>query len=171
MFLFQVENVRKQSNIQIQRMAEELSALQLECADKESQIERTLRERKAVEEELEKVYKEGRTGEPEYRKIDALHQRCLNAERLKDELHITLQTTQNRMKKLEMDYEEELSRCQEEQGRWQAAGAAAWQAPAPAAGEPAAAWEMEERLRLQQESQQLRREMEELRSTWHHFYI
>lgn len=88
----QVENVRKQCNIQILRMIEELSALQLvrtsnlkdiycvalnwvlykqvlyvffsfpavavslqECADKQSQIERSLRERKAVEEELEKV--------------------------------------------------------------------------------------------------------------------
>ncbi|KAI1887678.1 hypothetical protein AGOR_G00192780 [Albula goreensis] len=122
----EVENVRKQCNIQIQRMAEELSALQLECADKESQIERTFRERRAVEEELEKVYKEGRVGEPEYSKIDSLHQRCLTAERMKDELHITLQTTQNRMKKLEMDYEEELSRCQEEvrgcRGRWQVPG-------------------------------------------------
>ncbi|KAK6324531.1 hypothetical protein J4Q44_G00038730 [Coregonus suidteri] len=51
----EVENVRKQCNSQIHRMAEELSALQLECADKESQMERSLRERRAVEVELEKV--------------------------------------------------------------------------------------------------------------------
>lgn len=97
--------MRKQCNVQIHRMAEELSALQLvrtwpteekkttffltitlnpsfvpslsirmfslfltlfspstflqECADKESQIERSRRERKAVEEELEKVSVKG----------------------------------------------------------------------------------------------------------------
>ncbi|KAK7929353.1 hypothetical protein WMY93_005748 [Mugilogobius chulae] len=45
----EVENVRKQYNVQILRMTEELSALQLECADKQSQLERSLRERKAVE--------------------------------------------------------------------------------------------------------------------------
>lgn len=48
------------------------------------------------------VYKEGR-GEPEYRKMEALHQRSLNAERLKDDMNITLQSTQNKMKKMEME--------------------------------------------------------------------
>lgn len=48
------------------------------------------------------VYKEGRA-EPEFRKIEALHQRCLNAERMKDEANLTLQSTQNKLKKLEME--------------------------------------------------------------------
>lgn len=48
------------------------------------------------------VYKEGR-GEPEYRKMEVLHQRSLNAERLKDDMNITLQSTHNKMKKLEME--------------------------------------------------------------------
>ncbi|KAJ8000570.1 hypothetical protein DPEC_G00181760 [Dallia pectoralis] len=151
----EVENVRKQCNGQIHRMAEELSALQLECADKESQIERSLRERKAVEEELEKVYKEGR-GEPEYRKIEALHQRCLNAERLKDDMNITLKSTQNMLKKMEMDYTEELSRCQEEVLRLQGSLSAAREDCSGVS---------EERLQLQQENLQLRKEMEELRKS------
>ncbi|XP_064818562.1 sodium channel and clathrin linker 1-like isoform X2 [Oncorhynchus masou masou] len=149
----QVENVRKQCNSQIHRMAEELSALQLECADKESQMERSMREMRAVEEELEKVYKEGR-GEPEYRKMEALHQRSLNAERLKDDMNITLQSTHNKMKKLEMDYSEELSRCQEEVRRLQGSLSAAREDCSGVS---------EERLQLQQENMQLRREMEELR--------
>ncbi|XP_041711615.2 sodium channel and clathrin linker 1 [Coregonus clupeaformis] len=149
----EVENVRKQCNSQIHRMAEELSALQLECADKESQMERSLRERRAVEEELEKVYKEGR-GEPEYRKMEALHQRSLNAERLKDDMNITLQSTHNKMKKMEMDYSEELSRCQEEVLRLQGSLSAAREDCSGVS---------EERLQLQQENMQLRREMEELR--------
>ncbi|KAG7241317.1 hypothetical protein INR49_025751, partial [Caranx melampygus] len=148
-----VENVRKQCNVQIHRMAEELSALQLECADKESQIERSLRERKAVEEELEKVYKEGRA-EPEFRKIDALHQRCLNAERMKDDMSLTLQNTQKKLKKMDMDYSEELSRCQEEVQRLQGSLAAARDDCVSVS---------EERLHLQQENLQLRREMDELR--------
>ncbi|MED6254199.1 hypothetical protein ATANTOWER_019463, partial [Ataeniobius toweri] len=148
-----VENVRKQCNIQIHRMAEELSALQLECADKESQIERSLRERKAVEEELEKVYKDGRA-EPEFRKIEALHQRCLNAERLKEDINLTLQSTQNKLKKMEMDYSEELSRCQEEVRRLQGLLAAARNDCVGVS---------EERLQLQQENMQLRKEMDELR--------
>ncbi|XP_076120761.1 sodium channel and clathrin linker 1 [Alosa pseudoharengus] len=150
----EVENVRKQCNIQIHRMAEELSALQLECTDKEAQIERSHRERKAVEEELEKMYKEGRSGEPEFRKMEVLHQRCLNAERLKDDMHLTLQTTQTKMKKMEMDYTEELSRCQEEVRRLQAALAGARDDCGSIS---------EERLQLQQENQQLRKDMEEQR--------
>ncbi|XP_075893136.1 sodium channel and clathrin linker 1 isoform X2 [Nelusetta ayraudi] len=149
----EVENVRVQCNVQIQHMAEELSALQLECADKSSQIDRSQRERKAVEEELEKVYKEGRA-EPEFRKIEALHQRCLNAERMKDEASLTLQSTQNKLKKLEMDYGEELSRCQEEVRRLHGSLAAA---------RDDCVCVSDERLQLQQENLRLRKEMDELR--------
>uniref|UniRef100_A0A3B5LXY7 Uncharacterized protein n=1 Tax=Xiphophorus couchianus TaxID=32473 RepID=A0A3B5LXY7_9TELE len=149
----QVENVRKQCNIQIHRMAEELSALQLECADKEAQIERSQRERKAVEEELEKVYKEGRV-EPDFKKIEALHQRCLNAERLKDDANLTLQSTQKKLKKMEMDYSEEVSRCQEEARRLQDLLAAA---------RSDCVGVSDERLQLQQENTRLRKEMDDLR--------
>ena len=47
------------------------------------------------------MYKEGRAV-PEFRKIEALHQRCLDAERMKDDMSITLQSTQNKLKKIEM---------------------------------------------------------------------
>uniref|UniRef100_A0AAY4AF66 Sodium channel and clathrin linker 1 n=1 Tax=Denticeps clupeoides TaxID=299321 RepID=A0AAY4AF66_9TELE len=150
----EVENVRKQYNVQIHRMAEELSALQLECADKESQIERSHRERKAVEEELGKMYREGLGGEPDYRKMEVLHQRCLNAERLKDDLQITLQSTQTKMKNMEMGYSEELSRCQEVVRSLQGVLASTRDNCGSVS---------EERLQLQQENQQLLKEMEELR--------
>uniref|UniRef100_A0A8C2HSN8 Sodium channel and clathrin linker 1 n=1 Tax=Cyprinus carpio TaxID=7962 RepID=A0A8C2HSN8_CYPCA len=151
----EVESVRKQCNVQIHRMAEELSALQLECADKETQIERAHRERKAVEEELEKVYKEGRVGEPEMRKMEALHQRCLNAERLKDEMQLTLNMRIcTHSHKLDRGYSEELSRCQEEVRRLQSTLTSARQESTAIS---------EERLTLQQENQQLHRDMEALR--------
>ncbi|KAL6110563.1 sclt1 [Pungitius sinensis] len=149
----EVDNVRKQCNSQINRMAEELSALQLECADKESQIEKSLRERKAVEEELEKVYKEGRA-EPEFRRMDALHQRCLDAERIKEDISLTLQSTQNKLKKIEMDYSEEMLRCQEEVRRLQGSLAAA---------RDDCVGVSEERLQLQRENLQLHKEMDEMR--------
>lgn len=49
------------------------------------------------------MYREGRSGEPEFRKMEVLHQRCLNAERLKDDMHLTLQSTQTKMKKMDME--------------------------------------------------------------------
>lgn len=49
------------------------------------------------------VYKEGRAEPAEFRKIDALHQRCLNAERLKEDVSLTLQSTQNKLKKMDME--------------------------------------------------------------------
>ncbi|XP_076868883.1 sodium channel and clathrin linker 1 isoform X1 [Brachyhypopomus gauderio] len=150
----EVDSVRKQCNAHIDRLAEELSALQLECADKETQIERAHRERKAVEEELEKVYREGRYGEPEVRKMEALHQRCLNTERVKDDLELTLNTTLSNMKKLEMDFSEELSRCQEEVRRLQVALVSAREESTSVS---------EERLQLQQENLQLHKDMDTLR--------
>ncbi|XP_033829932.1 sodium channel and clathrin linker 1-like [Periophthalmus magnuspinnatus] len=151
----EVENVRKQCSFQILRMTEELSALQLECADKQSQIERSLRERKAVEEELEKVYKEGRA-EPELKKIEALHHRCLEAERRREDINLTLQSTQSKLKKMEMDYSEELSRCQEEVRRLQNSLTTAREECVSIS---------EERLKLQQENTQLRKDMDDLRKS------
>ncbi|XP_013907577.1 PREDICTED: sodium channel and clathrin linker 1 isoform X3 [Thamnophis sirtalis] len=98
----QVENERKRYNIQISRVTEELTALQMECGEKQSQLERAIREKQAVEEELEKVYREGRGNEADYRKLEELYQRCLNAERIKDDLHLSLQTAQNKIKQLEL---------------------------------------------------------------------
>ncbi|XP_077426293.1 sodium channel and clathrin linker 1-like [Vanacampus margaritifer] len=149
----EVDSIRKQCNVELRRLAEELSLLQLEYAEKESQYERSKRERNALEEELEKVVKEGRT-EPELGQFDVLHQRCLNAERMKDEISITLQSTQSKLKKMEMGYNEELSRSQEEVQRLKGYLAAAREDCVKIS---------DERLQMQQENFQIRREMEELR--------
>ncbi|XP_058241048.1 sodium channel and clathrin linker 1 isoform X2 [Hemibagrus wyckioides] len=150
----EVECVRQQCNTQIHRLTEELAALQLECSDKQSQLERAHRERKAVEEELEKVYREGRYGETDLRKVEALHQRCLNAERMKDELEHTLNTTHSNMKKMELELSEELLRCQEEVRRLQVALSSTRTECSSVS---------EERLNLQQENQQLHKDMDTLR--------
>ncbi|XP_017316616.1 sodium channel and clathrin linker 1 isoform X1 [Ictalurus punctatus] len=150
----EVESVRQQCNTQIHRLTEELAALQLECSDKQSQLERAHRERKAVEEELEKVYREGRYGEADLRKMEALHQRCLNSERMKDELEHTLNTTHSTMKKMELELSEELLRCQEEVRRLQVALSSTRSECSSVS---------EERLSLQQENQQLQRDLDSLR--------
>ncbi|XP_062864668.1 sodium channel and clathrin linker 1 isoform X2 [Trichomycterus rosablanca] len=151
----EVEVVRKQCNSQIHRLTEELSALQLECADKQLQLERAHRERKAVEEELEKVYRQGSYGDPDVRKMEALHQRCLNAERMKEELELTLSTTNSTMKRIKLELNEELSRCQEEVRRLQVALSNA-RAECNTISE--------ERLSLQQENHKLLKETNTLRT-------
>ncbi|XP_067850402.1 sodium channel and clathrin linker 1 [Heptranchias perlo] len=150
----EVENVRKQSNVQISRLAEELSDMQMNCGDKQGQIERAIREKRAVEEELEKLYRKGTISEEDHRKIDELHQRCLNAERSKDDLQISLQGAQNKIRKLEINYEEEMSRCQEMVQKLQST-----------LDSVRGDCDMvsEERLKLQKENEQLRKEMEELK--------
>uniref|UniRef100_A0A8C5M5Y7 Sodium channel and clathrin linker 1 n=1 Tax=Leptobrachium leishanense TaxID=445787 RepID=A0A8C5M5Y7_9ANUR len=109
----EVENTKKLFNVQISRLTEDVSALQMECGEKQSQIERALREKRAAEEELEKVYREARINDKDYRKQEELHQRCLIAERAKDDLQISLNTLRKKMRQLELNSAEELSRCQE----------------------------------------------------------
>ncbi|XP_072772172.1 sodium channel and clathrin linker 1-like isoform X6 [Nerophis lumbriciformis] len=150
----EVTQIRELCNTEMQRMAEELSMLQLESAEKQSQIERFKRERRALEEELQKVIK-GRE-EQELGQLNALHQRFLNAERMKEEMNITLQGTQSKLKKIETEYNEELSRSQEELQRLQGCLAAAQKDCVKIS---------EERLQLQQENLQARREMDELQKT------
>uniref|UniRef100_A0A4W3GBX5 Sodium channel and clathrin linker 1 n=1 Tax=Callorhinchus milii TaxID=7868 RepID=A0A4W3GBX5_CALMI len=149
----EVENVRKQCNVQISHLAEDLSILQMDNADKEGRIARAIREKRAVEEELEKLYREGRCTE-DHKKIDELHQRCLNAERAKDDLHMSLQGAQSKIRKFEINSEEESSRCQEMVQKLQSMLDSV---------RSDCDHVSEERLSLQHENEQLRKEMEELK--------
>ncbi|KAJ6668788.1 hypothetical protein lerEdw1_012272 [Lerista edwardsae] len=150
----EVENERKRNNIQISRLKEELAALAIECGEKQSQIERAVRERQAVEEELEKMYQEGRGNEGDRRKLEELHQRCLVAERAKDDLQLSLQTAQNKIRQLERNYEEEIGRCQEMIQKLQSILDSERQNCGSLC---------EEQLKLQQENEKLQKEMEDLR--------
>ncbi|KAM5308614.1 sodium channel and clathrin linker 1 isoform 2-T2 [Glossophaga mutica] len=150
----EITNTRKLYNIQISRLTEELSALQMECAEKLSQTERVMKEKKAVEEELEKIYREGKGSENLYRKLEEMHQRCLVAERSKDDLQLTLKTAENKIKQLEINSSEEMSRCQEMIQKLQSV----LESERENCGLVS-----EQRLKLQQENEQLRKEMEDLR--------
>ncbi|XP_077156432.1 sodium channel and clathrin linker 1 [Paroedura picta] len=150
----EVENERKRCNIQISRLTEELSALQMECGDKQAQIERAVREKRATEEELEKVYSEGRGNESDDRKLEELYQRCLSAERAKDDLERSLQTALNKIRQLEVNHEEKLGRSQEMIQKLQRI----LDSERENCGSVS-----EERLKLQQESERLQKEIEDLR--------
>ncbi|XP_069834701.1 sodium channel and clathrin linker 1 [Dendropsophus ebraccatus] len=148
----EVDSAKKLSNVKISQLTNEISILQRECAEKQSLIERALRDKRAAEEELEKVYREGRGNEKDYRKLEELQQRCLIAERAKDDLKISMSAAQKKMKQLELNSEEELSRCREtilklnevlESERRESRSVS------------------EERLKLVQENQQLRKDVEE----------
>ncbi|XP_045736417.1 sodium channel and clathrin linker 1 isoform X6 [Mirounga angustirostris] len=150
----QVTSTRKQYNIQISRLKEELSALQMECAEKQGQIERAIREKKAVEGELEKIYHEGRVNQSDYRKLEEMHQRCLVAERSKDDLQLRLKTAENKIKQLEINSSEEISRCQEMIQKLQ---------NILESERENCGFVSEQRLKLQQENEQLQKETEDLR--------
>ncbi|XP_049576245.1 sodium channel and clathrin linker 1-like [Syngnathus scovelli] len=147
----EVDNVREQCNVELLHMIEELSHLQTECAIKDIQIERCKQDKKAVEKELEKMTKY-RT-EQDLEKINALELRCLNAERIRDDMSATLQNAQSKVQKFEIDNNEELLRSQEEIHRLQSSLAAARKEFDRIS---------EERLQLQEENIQLRREIDEL---------
>ncbi|NXP80497.1 SCLT1 protein, partial [Ramphastos sulfuratus] len=149
-----VDSAKKQYNVQISRLTEELSALQMECGEKQSQLEQAIREKKAVEEELEKIYREDRGREFDSRKLEQLHQKYLLAETAKGDLQLSLQTTQNKLKQLEMNSEEEKSRCQEVICKLQSM---------LDSEREKSAFVSEQRLKLQQENEQLQKEMEGLR--------
>ncbi|XP_069855272.1 sodium channel and clathrin linker 1 isoform X2 [Dipodomys merriami] len=149
-----VESTKKHCEVQISQIMEELSALRMECDEKQGQIERAIRGKKAVEEELEKAYREGRGSEEDYRKLEEMHHRCLAAERSKDDLQLSLKRAENRIKQLEINSSEEISRSHEMIQTLQTV---------IESERENCGFVSEQRLRLQQENEQLQKETEELR--------
>ncbi|NXG02666.1 SCLT1 protein, partial [Sakesphorus luctuosus] len=149
-----VNAAKRQCNMQVSRLTEEVSALQMECGEKQTQIERAIREKRAVEEELEKISRENRAHESDNRKLEQLYQKYLLAEAAKDDLQLSLQTSQNKLKQLEVNSEEEKSHCQEVICKLQSI---------LDSEREKCAFVSEQRLKLQQENEQLREEIEGLR--------
>ncbi|XP_013370726.1 PREDICTED: sodium channel and clathrin linker 1 isoform X2 [Chinchilla lanigera] len=150
----QIENTKKQHQVQISQLMEALSSLQMDCDEKQSQIERCIREKKAVEEELEKTYREGRGTENDYRKLEEMHRRCLVAERSKDDLELKLKRAENRIKQLEINSSEEISRSHEMIQKLQ---------NVLESERENCGFVSEQRLKLQEENEQLHKETDHLR--------
>lgn len=150
----EVESTKKQYEILISQLKEELSTLQMDCDEKQGQIDRAIRGKRAVEEELEKIYREGKQDESDYRKLEEMHQRCLAAERSKDDLQLRLKSAENRIKQLEINSSEEMSRSHEMIQKLQTV----LESERENCG-----FVSEQRLKLQQENEQLQKETEDLR--------
>ncbi|KAM9748858.1 sodium channel and clathrin linker 1 isoform 3-T3 [Dama dama] len=155
----------KQKQEEIEKMKETVSQIvqdaairtkKVQCAEKQDQIERAIREKKAVEEELEKIYREGRINENDYRKLEEMHQRCLVAERSKDDLQLRLKTAENKIKQLEINSSEEISRCQEMIQKLQ---------NILESERENCGFVNEQRLKLQQENEELQKQTEDLRKS------
>ncbi|KAM8969153.1 sodium channel and clathrin linker 1-like isoform 3-T3 [Sarcophilus harrisii] len=153
----------KQKEEDIKKMKETISQLvqeaavrtrKEECGDKQSQVEWAIREKRAVEEELEKIYRESRGNEGDCRKLEDMHQRCILAEHTMDNLQLQLKTAQNRIKQLEISSEEEMSRSRERIQKLQNV----LESERKNCGTVS-----EQRLKLQQENEQLQKDTENLR--------
>ncbi|XP_031232565.1 sodium channel and clathrin linker 1 isoform X2 [Mastomys coucha] len=150
----EVESTKKQYEILISQLKDELSALQMDCDEKQGQIDRAIRGKRAVEEELEKMCREGKQDEGDYRKLEEMHQRCLAAERSKDDLQLRLKSAENRIKQLEINSSEEISRSHEMIQKLQTV---------LESERENCSFVSEQRLKLQQENEQLQKETEGLR--------
>ncbi|OXB59164.1 hypothetical protein ASZ78_010763, partial [Callipepla squamata] len=127
-----VESAKKQYNAQISQLTEELLALHMECGEKQSQIERAIREKRAVEEELEKIsameheyavkehgfevrLKEmedvSQKSTAELRHLLVAQQKATN--RWKEETKVLTETTEARISKLKSDLSQQKLRNQE----------------------------------------------------------
>lgn len=106
----EVDTVRKQCNNNIEKLMEELHFLEMQGAEKQAQLERSLREKSAVEKELEKLYQEGPTEITRAgMTFDELQRRAGQAERTRDEALRKVDTLNSTIRKLENKHEIEKS--------------------------------------------------------------
>lgn len=54
-FIIQVDQVRSQCNERIQKLTEEVHALEMDSSEKQDKLEKAIRDKRAAESELEKV--------------------------------------------------------------------------------------------------------------------
>ena len=74
-----------------------------ENSEKQAQTERAIREKRAAEAELERLYQEGlQSGAKDSSAYDDLNRRACNAERTRDEALVKLDTMANEMRRTEM---------------------------------------------------------------------
>ncbi|XP_065884311.1 sodium channel and clathrin linker 1-like [Dysidea avara] len=98
----EVEAVREECNKNITVMAEEIKALETECADKGNTLEKILREKKTVEKELELALQQTPTDtERSSEVIHDYHIKLSAAERARDEALVKLDSLQAAHQRLE----------------------------------------------------------------------
>ncbi|XP_059147436.1 sodium channel and clathrin linker 1-like [Physella acuta] len=82
----EVDLVRKQCNDRITLLTEELHGLEMEGAEKQSRLDRLLREKRSIESELQQIYKEGKSDISKSKEAyQLMSKRAIDAERARDE--------------------------------------------------------------------------------------
>ncbi|CAG5122516.1 unnamed protein product [Candidula unifasciata] len=116
----EVDIVRKQCNEQITRLTEELHALELDGVEKQSRLDRLLREKRAAESELQQIYRDGAVeGSRSKEEYQHLNKRVIDAERAKDEANIKIDSLQTKVDRLTMDNKQQKSQLEAEIKRLQ----------------------------------------------------
>ncbi|OWK13900.1 hypothetical protein Celaphus_00000504, partial [Cervus elaphus hippelaphus] len=124
--------------------------------DKLTSFQQLTKHLHVTNENVEMIYREGRINENDYRKLEEMHQRCLVAERSKDDLQLRLKTAENKIKQLEINSSEEISRCQEMIQKLQ---------NILESERENCGFVNEQRLKLQQENEELQKQTEDLRKS------
>ncbi|XP_048243929.1 sodium channel and clathrin linker 1-like [Haliotis rufescens] len=103
----EVDAVRKQCNERIVKLTDEVHSLEMEGAEREAQIERLVREKRSVESELEKIYKDGIVqGSKQHNAYEDLNRRAIDAERRRDEAELKVDTLESTLKREAMNSEQ-----------------------------------------------------------------
>ncbi|CAD5112136.1 DgyrCDS1375 [Dimorphilus gyrociliatus] len=111
----EVDLIKNEYIQKLNRMNEDLKALEIENAEKTAQLERSIREKRAVEAELDKLYQEGRIqGSKDTGALQELNRRACEAERLRDEATIKAESFKNQLKRNEVQFKQEKEQVQRE---------------------------------------------------------
>ncbi|XP_012945048.1 sodium channel and clathrin linker 1, partial [Aplysia californica] len=91
----EVDNVRAQCNERIAQLTEEVHALEMEGSERQARLDRLVREKRAVESELQQIYSEGKSeGSRSKEAYEQLNKRAIDAERARDEASVKVDNMQ-----------------------------------------------------------------------------
>jgi len=100
----EVDNVKSQCNTKISQLTEEVHALEMENAEKQSRLDRLLREKRAVESELQQIYADGKNeGSKSKDAYEQLNKRAITAERKRDEANVKIDHMTMEIDRLKME--------------------------------------------------------------------
>lgn len=100
----EVDQVRSQCNERIQKLTEEVHALEMDNSEKRDSLEKAIRDKRAAESELEKVYKDGiNQMNKDQGSFENMNKRAINAERARDDANMLVETLQHKLKREEMN--------------------------------------------------------------------
>lgn len=111
----EVDNVKKTCNQSLTKLMDQLQRLELENSERQAELDRAVREKRAAESELERIYQEGiLQGSKENNEYNQLTLRACNAERARDDAVMKVDSLTNQLRRLEMTYKQEKSQLTSE---------------------------------------------------------